>query len=153
MPGWSSEHCHFFHITVYTVCFFSTCDGFCRCQPQAGSHFKVDRSSKWVTSGRAWTWCTGRERMMVQTIHFVTQGKKLIKNKTFFGSWTGVWYKSRAGTRNVQSRSNAITSVTNESKMMNVSRKRQLNCEPVCSVLTWSEYTSYESLKLKQRTP
>lgn len=119
MPGCcNGEHCHFFHITVFTVCFFSTCDGFCRCQPQAGSHFKVDRTSKWVTCGRAWTWCTERERMMVRTIHFVTQGRKLIRNKTFLGSWNGVWNKFRAGTRNVHSRSNAVTSVTNECNML-----------------------------------
>lgn len=35
---------------------FSTCDGFFRCQPQAECHFKVDRSSRWVTSGGVWTW-------------------------------------------------------------------------------------------------
>lgn len=42
--------------------FFSTCcNRFFTCLPQAECHFRVDRSSKWLTSGRAWTWLTDRE--------------------------------------------------------------------------------------------
>lgn len=60
-PRWTLPLLLYHSLPVFTVCFLSTCDGFRRCQPQAENHFKVDRSSEWLTSGRAWTWLTEGE--------------------------------------------------------------------------------------------